>query len=122
MEVGFLTKKGNNYYTYVNQLVLPEQVLDLKSSFKGHRYWHKYTDRQISILKDLILHLCNKHNIDYTVGLIDRLKQMNPIDAFSYYEAAKSGEVKGMLSHTNVHTGKFDIFPQEEMIDMLLSL
>ena len=35
-------------------------------------------------------------------------------------EEAYRGLIKGVLSHTNTNTGKCDIHPQQEMMDMLV--
>jgi hypothetical protein len=40
-----------------------------------------------------------------------------------YKDDVKKGLVKGVFSHTNViMSGKWDIFPQDEMIDMIRSI
>jgi hypothetical protein len=39
--------KANNFYTYVGTEVLDNQVTELKKEFRGHKYWHKYSDKQI---------------------------------------------------------------------------
>ena len=42
--------------------------------------------------------------------------------AFEFNEDAFYGKVKGLLTHTNTRKDKFDMFPQDELIDMLVSL
>jgi len=37
-------------------------------------------------------------------------------------EDAYYGRVKGLLTHTNTRKDKTDLFPQQEVIDMILSL
>ena len=44
------------------------------------------------------------------------------VDAFDYHAEAFYGKVKGMWTHANVRKDKFDLFPQPNLIDMLLSL
>ena len=119
---GWLVKKNNNYYTYANTRVDPDQVIDLGYAFRGYRYWHKYSTEQISALRNLIVYITELHGISTYLGLQERLHHMSPAEAFEYYDEAKYGEVKGILSHTSVRSDKFDIFPQEEMCDMILSL
>lgn len=119
---GFLTKKGSDYFTYANTRVDPKQVVDLGFKFRGYRYWQRYSDTQIEMLKKLILYVTDLHGISTYLGLQERLQQMSPMDAFDYFDEAKFGEVKGILSHTSVRKDKFDIFPQDEICDMILSL
>ena len=121
---GYLKKKGDKYYTYVNTEVKPEYVCDLGYKFRGHQYWHAYTDKQIESLRLLILHLRDIYpKMDLVNGLPKLLKDgVHPKDAFEFNEDAYYGRIKGMWGHTNVRKDKTDIFPQAEMIDMLLSL
>lgn len=119
---GWLTQRGNNYYTYVNTMVKSDQVCDLGYTFRGYRYWHSYSSAQIASLRQLILYLADVHSIDIKRGLIERLKTMGPGAAFDYFDAAKNGEVKGLLSHTSVRKDKFDIYPHPNIISMLNSL
>ena len=119
---GYLIKKGNGFYTYVNTKVHESQVIKLGYKFRGHKYWHKYTDKQIESLRNLIIYLTNKFGISTYSGLQERLKVMSPKDAFEYYDDARHGEVKGILSHTSVRRSKYDMFPQDELVDMLLSI
>ena len=42
--------------------------------------------------------------------------------AFEWNEDAYYGRVKGLWTHTNTKKGKFDMFPQQELLDMLTSL
>jgi len=119
---GQLTKKGNEFYTYANTKVNPDQVTTLDRPFRGYKYWHKYSDKQIASLRDLIIYVTELHGISRHVGLQERLTHMSPRDAFDYYDEAKFGEVKGILSHTSVRPDKFDMFPQDNLVDMLMGL
>ncbi len=119
---GYLTKKSNSFYTYAGTVVDPDQVVDLGYTFRGYRYWQKYSDKQLSSLVDLITYLTEKHSISTYIGLKERLSSMSPKDAFEYFEEAVHGEVKGILSHTSVRKDKFDVFPQENLIDLILNL
>jgi peptidoglycan hydrolase-like protein with peptidoglycan-binding domain len=119
---GWLVKRGNNFYTYANTKVDQSQVVDLGYTFRGYRYWHRYSDSQIQSLRDLIVYVTETHGISTYLGLQERLGHMSPREAFDYYDEARHGEVKGILSHTSVRSDKFDIFPQENLVDMILSL
>ena len=73
------------------------------------------------MLKDLILFIANRDNIDIHKGLIQEIKNKG-VDAFEFNSDAFNGKIKGMWTHTNTRKDKTDMFPQEELIDMLLSL
>lgn len=119
---GPLTKRDDKFYTYANTIVHESQVCELDFSFRGYRYWHKYSSTQLGKLRDLLYYINNTHGIDLSVGLKERLEVMHPKDAFDYYDEAVYGDIKGLLSHTNVREGKYDVFPQPELVDLITSL
>tara|TARA_B100000963_G_scaffold100156_1_gene86591 strand:+ start:8135 stop:9049 length:915 start_codon:yes stop_codon:yes gene_type:complete len=121
---GYLKKKGDKYYTYVNTEVKPEYVCDLGYKFRGHQYWHAYTDKQIESLRLLILHLRDIYpKMDLENGLPKLLKQgVHPKDAFEFNTDAYNAKQFGLWTHTNVRKDKFDCFPQPELVDMLKQL
>ena len=121
---GYLTKKGDKYYTYVNTEVKPEYVCDLGYKFRGHQYWHAYTDKQIESLRLLILHLRDIYpKMDLVNGLPKLLKDgVHPKDAFEFNADAYNAKQFGLWTHTNVRKDKFDCFPQPELVEMLKQL
>jgi N-acetyl-anhydromuramyl-L-alanine amidase AmpD len=121
---GYLTKKGDKYYTYVNTEVKPEFVCDLGYKFRGHQYWHAYTEKQIESLRLLILHLRDIYpKMDLVNGLPKLLKDgVNPAEAFEFNSDAYYAKQYGLWSHTNVRKDKFDCFPQPELVEMLKQL
>lgn len=119
---GYLEKRGGDFYTYTGLRVDPDQVVDLGYKFRGYRYYHKYSRIQLAALKKLLFSLTNKHDISASLGLYDRINIMSPNEAFGYYDEAFHGEVKGILSHTSVRRDKFDVSPQPNLINTILSL
>ena len=121
---GYLKKKGDKYYTYVNTEVKPEYVCDLGYKFSGHQYWHTYTDKQIESLRLLILHLRDIYpKMDLVNGLPKLLKDgVHPKDAFEFNADAYNAKQFGLWTHTNVRKDKFDCFPQPELVKMLKQL
>lgn len=79
---------------------------------------------QIKSLKALLLLLKDKHDIDIHAGLVSHLHENSKDQhrAFEYNESMSRGRVTGVLSHTNVRSDKSDVFPQKELIEMLLTL
>lgn len=121
---GYVTKKGDKYYNYVNIEVPEDMVCDLGYEFRGHRYWHKYTDKQIESLRLLIKHVAKIYpTIDITAGIPEMLKNgVDPKDAFEFNSDAYYAKKHGLWSHTSVRKDKFDCFPQPELVDMLKNL
>jgi Putative peptidoglycan binding domain/N-acetylmuramoyl-L-alanine amidase len=114
--------KPNSFYTYVGTEAHPDQLVTLSKAFRGHSVWHKYSDKQITVLKDWILYVANRDNIDPRKGLIEQIKKLGVHEAFDLVDVALCTRTPGMWLHTNVQKGKVDLFPQEELVDMLLSL
>jgi hypothetical protein len=107
--------------TYTGQKANPLQIVELNQVFRGHKTWHRYSDRQIEVLKSLILYIANRDNIDIHTGLISEIKKKGA-KGFEFNSDAYYGKIKGMWTHTNTRKDKSDMFPQQELIDMLLSL
>ena len=107
--------------TYVNTNVHQSQIVTLDKPFRGHKTWHRYSDAQISVLKEWILFIANRDNIDVRKGLPELIKSKGA-DAFDFFDVAYVTKNPGLWNHTNVRKDKFDMFPQQELIDMLLSL
>lgn len=109
------------YYNYVKRPVPKDHVVELKKPFQGKTLYHRYTDKQIAALKELILDIANRHSIDVRAGLRPLLDKGQTNDAFSYNASAVKG-TPGIWTHTNVRKDKFDCSPQEHLIEMLRSL
>ena len=110
-----------NGKTYTGSVAHESQIVTLKKSFRKFKTWHKYSDEQISSLKELLIFIGNRESIDIREGLPKLIKDQGE-KAFEYSADAFSGKVFGILSHTNVRKDKFDMFPQQELLDMLVSL
>ena len=121
---GYLTKRDDKFYTYVNTEVKPEFVCDLGYEFRGHQYWHAYSDNQIESLYLLIQHLKTVYpEMDLENGLPKLLKDgMDPVDAFEFNEDAYNARQFGLWTHTNVRKDKFDCFPQPNLVEMLKNI
>lgn len=115
---GILSKKGDKYYTWFNEEVHPSQVAILEEPFRGSRYFHKYSKKQLKSLEALLYHLSDKHDIDLKSGL----QKMDPKTRYEFNSNAWNGSINGILSHTNVRKGKSDVFPQKELNDLIDSL
>ncbi|MEM6800607.1 MAG: peptidoglycan-binding protein [Bacteroidota bacterium] len=112
--MGHLEKKSNGYFTYVGSSIPEDQVCDLGKDWKGHRYYHKYTDKQIAESKRLILTLAHIYHIPLRDISYDWDWFELKMDAFA--------GVPGLWTHVNVRSDKTDCFPQPELIEMLNGL
>ena len=107
--------------TYAGTSVHESQIVTLPESFRGHKTWHRYSNKQIDVLKKWILYIAERDNIQVTDGLVQEIKK-NGAKGFEFNQDAYDGKIKGMWTHTNTRKDKVDMFPQPELIDMLLSL
>jgi hypothetical protein len=107
--------------TYAGTVADESQVVSLNEKFRGYKFWHRYSDEQLNSLKNLILYIADRDNIDVRCGLVSEVRE-HGAKGFEFNEDAYYGKVKGMWTHTNTRKDKFDMFPQQELLDMLLSL
>ena len=107
--------------TYAGTSVVDSQIVTLPESFRGHKTWHRYSDKQIEVLRKWILYIAERDNIDVKAGLVEEVRK-NGAKGFEFNENAYYGKIKGMWTHTNTRKDKVDMFPQPELLDMLLSL
>lgn len=110
---GHLNYKNGRFFNSVNKLVNDSDVVELGDSFRGYRYWEKYTDKQLDSLRKLILYLKNKHDIQIDSNIYDR-------SWFDYSDLWFN--LGGLRNYSQVNRDVFGISPQIELIQMLNSL
>ena len=67
---GPLTKsQDGQFFTYVNSKVDEKDVIDLGKNWRGYRYYHNYTDKQIESVKYIIQSVSDKYKIDICKGI-----------------------------------------------------
>lgn len=103
----------NNFYNSTNKIIPPDNVIELKTPYKGITYFEKYTDKQIESLYNLINYLINKHNIHINRHIYNQ-------KWFEYNPIMISGS--GIRTNGQVDMNTVDIFPQKNLIDMLNTL
>lgn len=106
---GQFHRKGEPGY-----LISEEEVCILDQPWRGERYFHKYTDRQIAACKQLILTLAYIFDID--------LPDVNYDPTWFELNSEALAGTSGVWTHSNVRTDKTDCFPQPELIAMLNTL
>lgn len=105
-------KSDGKYYNYIDRVVPNDQVCELSVPYKGHKFYHAYTDAQIEAVKDLLIYW----NKIYGIPL-----DYNEKDMWSVSKNALSA-VPGVYTHNSYRRDKTDISPQPKMIAMLKSL
>ena len=126
---GALKRSGNDFVSWANRRIAQSEIVDLKADFRGERYFHKLTDKQLDSIYFLLHKIQVDTKIDITKGLKDRLKKMDKFKAFDYDPEIRAGKIKGLFVHANVspknkygNYEKWDLFPQDELIDLINSL
>ncbi|WP_209404171.1 peptidoglycan-binding protein [Pseudozobellia sp. WGM2] len=116
--LGHLKKSSNGQFYFQGnskKIVVPEsEVCQLNTPWRGHRYFQKYTDKQIKECERLILTLATIFDIPIKNLIYDS-------SWFDIKEEAQNG-APGIWTHCNVRTDKTDCFPQPEFIEMLNGL
>ena len=110
-----------NGKTYAGTKVHESQIVTLEKPFRGHKTWHRYSDKQIEAIRLWLLWIAERDSIDVRVGLPSLIKEKGAA-AFEFNEDAYYGRVKGTWTHTNTRKDKVDMFPQQELMDMLITL
>ncbi|MCH5167537.1 MAG: peptidoglycan-binding protein [Erysipelotrichales bacterium] len=107
--------------TYTGAACLPDQICTLNKKFRGYQQFNQYSDKQLESLRALLIYIANRDNIDLHTGLYQWIKKQGA-DAFEFQADAYNGKVKGIVTHANIRKDKEDMFPQPELIDMILTL
>jgi hypothetical protein len=120
---GYLTKKGDKYITAYGNAVPADTVaqpVDKNGnpiSYKGKKYYQKYNSANIAHVKDIVTGWMNKYGIPFVYDY----DELFPNSGDSLSKKALGGE-SGVYTHNSVKTGKSDVFPQKELLDMLKSI
>jgi hypothetical protein len=118
----WIRKQPGKFYTYVGTEAHPDQVCDLGKKFRGHRYWHNYSDKQLEALKQLCLYVQERDGIDMSKGLPQLIRERGAFEAFDFCDVPYVEANPGLWCHTNVQRGKTDLYPHPKVIEILLSL
>lgn len=110
-----------NGKAYQGSTAHESQIVTLAESFRGYKQWHRYSDAQIEALDKWIRWIGERDGIDIRAGLPALVKEKG-VAAFDWNADAYYGKVKGLWTHTNTRKDKTDMFPQQELLDLLVSL
>jgi hypothetical protein len=110
-----------NGKAYQGSTAHESQIVELAEPFRGYKFWHRYSDAQIEALDKWIRWIGERDGIDIRAGLPALVKEHGAA-AFEFNADAYYGKVKGLWTHTNTRKDKTDMFPQQELLDLLVSL
>lgn len=116
---GQLYKDGDqmvDYPNYPNKLVKvpikdPNSVIELTESWRGSKYYERYSDAQIISVTWLVLSLVKRFGIS--------LEHFNK-DFYQYNPEVAKQVLPGVWSHTTVRSDKNDICPQPDLLEALI--
>lgn len=103
---GFLRKVGDSFVNDYGHKVDTSEVYTLDQAFKGFKYYHAYSQKQIDSLIQLVPEICKRHGIKGSFSMND----------FKYSNAAVKG-AGGFWTHNSFRGGKTDIYPDKRIID-----
>ena len=108
---GGITEKEGKFYTAYNKEIAKELLIDYGKTWRGYRYFHKYTAAQIESLRQLLVYLCDTYKIS---------KEYHP-KIWDIDNEALTGK-NGVFTHVSYRADKSDMHPQPELIAMLTKL
>jgi peptidoglycan hydrolase-like protein with peptidoglycan-binding domain len=109
---GRLDRKGDKFYNYYGSEVSIEEVYTLDESWRGSKYYHMPSDKQMASLEKLLLWIIGEYKIP--VQNIDFNR-----DWAEYNDTLVREKVPGIWTHTNVRTDKQDMYPDHRMLEVL---
>jgi len=117
----FIKKNPESFYTYTGVEAHKSQILILEEPFLGHIAWHKFSDKQISSVQNVLELIEKRDGIDIKKGLPEMIKKEG-WKAFANRNLRFIERNYGVYSHTNASVQKLDVFPQPELIELLTTL
>lgn len=106
---GYLTQHNGRFVSYANTIIPDNEVVDLGYEWRGHQYWHKYTDNQLSVLGELLVYLGQT----YEIPLCYKGDSIFDLDMRAF-----EGEA-GVFTHVSVRKDKTDCYPAPNLIKLL---
>lgn len=96
------------------KVISNDEVFEFDEPWKGHKYWHKYTEAQI----DSIVWLIGRNLLEFPTLSIDN----NIDDIFEYDSDVVNKHLAGLFTHNSVRKDKSDVFPYPPLIEALKGL
>jgi N-acetyl-anhydromuramyl-L-alanine amidase AmpD len=112
---GPLKKKGDKFYAWpedYSKVVVPyENVYSLDRDFRGFKFFEGFNESQIRSLESLLETLIKHYEIDIQSSI--------DYNWFDFNEDVINHAIPGIWSHSTVRKDKFDIYPDDRVLEML---
>jgi len=109
---GGLDKKGDKFYNYYGTEVPVEEVYTLDEEWRGKKYYHMASDKQMESLERLLVWIIGEYKIPVQNINFDR-------DWAEYNEVLVKDKTPGIWTHTNVRKDKRDMYPDHRVFEVL---
>lgn len=109
---GQLTKKNGKYFSFNNIEIEESDVQVLEDKWRGSFYYHKYSDEQITSLKNLLIWIIREYKIQIQNIKFDE-NWLNYND-----ELVKHG-TQGIWSHSSMRKDVQDLYPDQRLFEVL---
>jgi len=111
---GPLKKKEDKFYAWpgnYSKEIPEDEVYKLNKEFRGFKYFHSFTDAQMLELEKLLDYLVKEYDISVQDCFDDSW--------FNYKDDVIKQRLPGIWTHTNVRKDKTDLFPCQEIVNLL---
>lgn len=117
---GALKKVGGKFFDLSGRIQIPEyQVCKLQRPFRTFRYWHKFTDAQLHKTFQLL----NWFSCEYSIDFTDTSSEPIEVNAdWLELDWKALNLLRKLTTHSNFEAGKFDVFPQPELLEVIRSI
>jgi len=108
---GRLDKVGDTYKTYVKTTVPEDEVIELDEKWRGNKFYHTYSEKQLENLEKLLLWIIKEYDIPVQESFDKSWAEYNP-------DVIKK-TLPGIWTHTTVRKDKQDTHPDPRIFEML---
>lgn len=109
---GWAKYEGGIFKNYVGGKLNKDEIVELDSPYKGHKFWQGYSEAQIQSVCELLELWKQRYGIDI---------EYRPEQMWDVSKKALLGE-NGLYTHNSVRPDKADIFPDPNLIKALKGL
>ena len=109
---GRLDKKNDKYYNTYGSEVSVDEVCELEGDWRGNKYYHAYSDKQMESLENLLKWIIKTYKIPVQNIEFDG-------SWMEYNSDVVKSKTPGVWTHTNVRKDKQDSYPDQRLFDIL---
>lgn len=109
---GRLEKKGDKFYNTYGSMVSVDEVYELDDEWRGIKYYHMVSDKQMESLEKLLFWIIKEYKIPVQNIEFNR-------DWAEYNKILIKEKTPGIWTHTNVRNDNQDMYPDHRMFEVL---